>query len=131
MRTGFRNLEFHTSHADWRHPGVACIHHCLLRVDDSKDLMKILTEIGDTFPRFAYLETVVLETSRTLLADDVQPLLEALRKVCDGVEVQLRTADEAHKIALEAKESPSHSTSIGLLSPFWCVEGFVGIWDSW
>lgn len=130
---GGLQVEFHANQVDWRHPGVARIHHCLLRVDntDTDDLKKGLTTIGNTFLSFAYLETVVLETGYEVDAEDVQSLMEALRKVCGGVELQHRTADQAHKLALQAKKSSSHSASGGLLSPYWCLEAYVQEWSNW
>ena len=107
-----------------QHSGAARIHHCLLRVcgnSDMKALTKGLTTIGNTFAHFAHLETIVLEIGYRLWTYNVQSLIEALRKV-SRVEVQHRTSDEGHKLALQAKKTRSHSKSTGLLSPFWCWE---------
>lgn len=127
------HVEFHASQDDSLHFGAARIHHCLLRVHDSDNVQALtegLSTIGDAFTTLAFLETVVLETDRTLETDHVQPLLEALRKVC-GVDVQHRTCDETHKLALQAKKSPSRSTGAGLLSPFWCLHEHVDYWEDW
>lgn len=128
------HVEFHASQDDTQHSGAARIHHCLLRAQDSNDVQVLtngLTTIGDTFTHFAYLETVVLEIGYELELDDVQSLAEALRKACGaGVTVRYRTCEEAHKLALQAKKSPSsRSTSAGLLSPFWCLQEHVPNWE--
>ena len=108
------------------HPRAARIHHCLLRVfkfnsDDAQALIKGLTTIGNTFTRFAYLETIVLETSHELAIGDLNPLIEALQKA-STVNVQHRMFEEGHKLALQAKKGTARSPDTGLLSPFWCVE---------
>lgn len=128
-------IEFHASQDAWRQPGAACIHHCLLRIKrehgpGSELYPKGLKSFSDILARFAYLETVVIETVDGFETDDVQPLIEALRKF-SMVEVQCRTFDGAHKLALEAKKNPSHSTSTGLLSPFWCLQRDTDEWDRW
>lgn len=127
-------VEFHVSlEDDSLHLGAARIHHCLLRVQDSwnvEGLTKGLTTIGDIFAHFVYLETVVLETGRGLETDDVQPLIEALRKVC-RVDVRRRTSDEAHELALQVKKNSSRFMSAGLLSPFWCLQEHTEDWKSW
>lgn len=126
-------IEFHACQDAWRHPGVACIHHCLLRiVSDGAELdpKGLKPPFGGILARFAYLEIVVLETHHKFKTDNVQPLIEALREGCT-VEVHHRTFDEAHKLALEVKKGPSHSTSAGLLSPLWCLQRFANLWDKW
>ena len=80
-----------------------------------------LKALGETLAQFAYLETVVLETGHWFDIDKVPSLLELLRNTC-GADVQHRTFEGAHKLALQAKKSPSRSTGWGLLSPFWCLE---------
>ena len=83
-----------------------------------------LASLGDTLVRFAHLESVVLETSSMLSADETQGLLNALREA-SGVEVQHRTCDQAHKLALEAKKNSAHFVSAAPLSPFWCLERYA------
>lgn len=127
------HIEFHASQRDPRHSGAACIHHCLLRVQSSDDvpvLAEGLTTIGDAFAHFAYLETIVLETGRELGTDSVQSLTKVLRKG-SMAEVRHRTCDEAHKLALQAKKSPSRCTSAELLSTFWCLREYNWQWNEW
>ena len=126
-------VEFHVSQDDSLHLGAARIHHCLLHLHDSDDVRALrgdLTAIGDLFSHFAYLETVVLEIGHELETDNVQPLIEALRKVCRA-DVRHRTSEEAHELALQAKKSPSRSFSAVLLSPFWCLQEHVHWWEHW
>lgn len=125
------HFEFHASQDKWQHLDAACIHHCLLRVFDRNGAQALagdVTKIGNSLAQFTYLETVVLETGNRLEMDDVQSLIEALRKVITA-EVQHRTCDEAHKLALQAKKSPSRPITAGLLSPFWCLQEHVEKWD--
>ena len=98
--------------------------------DDVRVFTDGLQTIGDTFARFAYLETVVLETGYALGAKHVPPLLEVLRKVCRA-DVRHRTSAEAHELALQVKKSPSRSMSAGLLSPLWCLQGHTKQWKNW
>lgn len=95
--------------------------------------MDILTEalpkLGDIFVQFANLETVILETGYGLEMDDVQSLVEVLREMSTA-QVQHRTGDEAHKLALRAKKSSSLPTR-GVLSPFWCLQEHVDYWEYW
>lgn len=83
-------------------------------------LTKGLTAIGNTFTRFAYLETIVLETSHKLAIGDSNSLIEALQKA-SRADVQHRSFEEGHKLALQAKKGTARSPDMGLLSPFWCV----------
>ena len=92
-----------------------------------------LKALCETLAQFTYLETVVLETSHRFNIDKVPSLLELLHDTC-GADVQHRTCEDAHKLALQAKKSPSRSTGGGLLSLFWCLEerGWqLWRWDSW
>ena len=127
-------IEFHSRQDDPHHSGAARVHVCLLRVryETVRELKKTgsLKALGETLAQFAYLETVVLETGHRFDIDKVPPLLELLRNTC-GAGVQHRTCDDAHKLALRAKNSPSRSTGEGLLSPFWCLERHVELWDDW
>ena len=86
--------------------------------------------LGDALAQFAHLETIVLETCYRLGVDDAQALLKSLRKAC-RVEVQHRTCEEAHQVALQAKKSPDRSVGAGLLSPFWCLKEHGAKWRSW
>ena len=128
------HIEFHSRQHDSHHSGAARVHACLLRVWQYETVQKLeetggLKTLGETLAQFAYLETVVLETgSSPFDIDKVPSMLESLRNTC-GAHVQHRTCDSAHKLALQAKESPSRSTGGGLLSPFWC--GHVGAWKNW
>lgn len=123
------HVEFHASH------NAGHIGHCLLRVYDhngTRALTDDLITLGDTFVHFSHLETVVLETSRGLEIDEIQTSTERLRKVCrPEVVVQHRTCDDAHKLALEAKESASRPSNAGLLSPFWCLQEGAKDWNNW
>ena len=133
MDFGAIQFEFHANQDTAQHPGATCINHCLLRVWDRSYIRaatEALTAIGDAFTGFAYLQTMVLETSHELDTDDVQSLTKALRKAL-GVAIQHRTSEEAHKLALRAKKSYSLSASEGLLSPFWCLQEHVKEWDQW
>ena len=88
--------------------------------------MQKLEETGDlkalceTLAQFTLLDSVVLETSHRFDIDKVPSLVELLRNTCRA-DVQHRTSDDAHKLALQAKKSPSCFTGGGLLSPFWCL----------
>ena len=85
--------------------------------------------LGDSFAQdLADLQTVTLETSDELKSDPVQVLLESLRSTC-RVPVRHRTCGEAHKVALQAKQSPSRSGGAGPLSPFWCLEREAPVWS--
>ena len=126
-------VEFHTSQDDSQRPRAARIHHCLLRVqkiEDMQALTKNLTTISDTLSQFVHLETIVLETGHELKIDNVQLLIDALRKV-SRVEVQHRTCDDGHKLALQVKKSPARSMSAELLSPLWCLKEYTWRWDDW
>ena len=89
-----------------------------------------LKALGETLAQFAYLETVVLETSHQFDIDKVPSLVELLRNTCRA-DVQHRTSDDAHKLALQAKKSLSCSTGGGVLSPFWFLEKHERRWDYW
>lgn len=124
-------VEFHVSQDNSQRSGAARIHHCLLRVlsnDVAQRLMKGFQSTGDTFVHFAYLETVVLETSYKLKIDDIQSLTEVLRRVCRA-EVQHRTFEEGHTLALHVKKGGADSSRAGILSPFWCLDR--GWWHEW
>ena len=75
-------VEFHTNEENPLHSDAARrIHHCLLRVQGSKDVQALtneLTAISDTLAHFTHLETIVLETGHELEIGDVQSLVEAL-----------------------------------------------------
>ena len=133
MKMAGLHIEFHLRQDDSHHSGVARIHACLLRVrtyETARELEKSLVAVGETLAQLTLLETVVLETSQEVDVERLPSLLESLRKTCRA-EVQHRTCDEAHKLALQAKNSPSRSTGGGLLSPFWCLEKHVYTWDVW
>ena len=118
----FLFVEFHARQDDPQRLGASRVHHCLLRTEsnfDTETLLKNSQSLADILNRFRFLETVVFEAGARLEATTVQSLLEALRKAC-RVEVQHRTYDEGHKLALQAKKSSSWSSDMGLLSPFWC-----------
>ena len=125
---GYLHIEFHSRQHDSHHSGAAReVHACLLRVWQYETVQKLeetggLKALGETLAQFAYLETVVLETSHEFDIDEVPSLLESLRSTCRA-DVQHRTCEDAHKLALQAKDSPSRSTGGGLLSPFWCGQG--------
>ena len=124
-------IEFHASKDAWRHPGTASIHRCLLRIKgDGPGLNRkgLKPPFSDILACFTYLETVVVETGRGFWTGDVQSVIVALHKG-SGVEVQHRTSDEALKLALQAKKSPSRSTSAGPLSPLWCLQRSTELWD--
>ena len=132
---GSLHIEFHSRQDDPHHSGAARIQACLLRVRNYDTVEKLeetgsLKALGETLAQFAYLETVVLETSHQFDIDKVPSLLELLRDTC-GADVQHRTCEDAHKLALQAKKSPPHSTGGGLLSPFWCLEKYVRHWVVW
>ena len=117
-------IEFHLRQDD--PPRAAHVHACLLRINDRDifwDLQTRIATLVDTVARLAHLDKVVLETGRRVsLCSKIQALLEMLRNTCRvTVLVELRTCDEAHKIALQAKKSP-RSTGEDLLSPFWCLQ---------
>ena len=117
-------IEFHSRQAGTQSSGTARIHACLLRVlsDGGKDrLEKDSRALGEALALLTFLEVVVLETSHWINNDDVSSLLGWLRNGC-SVGVQHRTCNEAHKLALQAKKSPSPLTGGGLLSPFWCSD---------
>ena len=129
-------IEFHSRQVDPHHSGAARVHACLLRVLDYDTVQNLeetggLKALGETLAQFAYLETVVLETSHRFDIDEMPPLLELLRETC-GANVQHRTCEDAHKLALQVKKSPSHSTG-GLLSPFWCSDSELDDdrWEEW
>ena len=129
-------IEFHSRQVDPHHSGAARVHACLLRVvrnyvtGENLESTESLKAIGETLVQFTYLETVVLETGHRFDIDKVPSLLESLRNTC-GADVQHRTCDDAHKLALQAKKSPSRSTGAGLLSPFWCLKKLWWRWDNW
>ena len=93
-------------------------------------LVATMLELSDSFSRLTWLDTVVLETGRDLGAKDVQWLFEALFLGC-WVPVYHRTCDDAHRIALHAKNGSSGSADAGLLSPFWCFEEHAWRWSHW
>ena len=127
----FLHIEFHSRQGDPHHSGAARVHACLLRVQWYEQLEKAgdLKALGETLAQFMFLETVVLETSDQFDIDEVPSLLEWLRNTCRA-DVQHRTCDEAHKVALQAKKSPSRSTGGQLLSPFWCLKHLTD-WLGW
>ena len=136
----FLHIEFHSRQDDPHHSGAARVHACLLRVsgyESGYETVQKLEEtgglkaLGETLAQFMLLETVVLETSYGFdIGIEVPPLLESLRDTC-WANVQHRTCEDAHKLALQAKKSPSCSTGGGLLSPFWCLKDDVWRWDNW
>ena len=136
-RFSLLDIEFHSRQGDPHHSGAARIHACLLRVRDYETVLNLektesLKALGETLAQIAYLETVVLETGRWFDINKVPSLLESLRDTC-GADVQHRTCDDAHKLALEAKKCPSHSTGGRLLSPFWCSDSEFDEygWEKW
>ena len=129
------HIEFHSRQGDSHHSGAARVHACLLRVWQYATVLELekagsLKALGETLAQFAYLETVVLETRHQFDIDKVPSLLESLRNT-RGADVQHQTCDDAHKLALQAKKSPSRSTGGGLLSPFWCLGRYRYNWDMW
>ena len=123
----------HSRQGDPHHSGAARVHACLLRVwkyETVPELEKAgsLKALGETLVQFAYLETVVLETRHQFDIDKVPSLLELLRNTFRA-DVQHRTCNDAHKLALQAKKSPSRFTGGGLLSPFWCLKEHVWRWS--
>ena len=102
------HVELHLKRDEPRRSGAARIHHLLLRARDDSDaraLLEGLKMLGDSFAQdLADLQTVTLETSDELKSDRVQVLLELLRTTC-RVPVRHRRCEEAHKVALEAKQS--------------------------
>ena len=82
---------------------------------------------GDTFPRFEYLETIILETHHSFSTERFTPLLEMLRRV-SGVEVQHRTYEEGHKLALQAKKRIFDPARVGVVSPLWCIDKHAHDW---
>lgn len=125
-------VEFYASQDNSLHPRATCIRHFLLRLQEIGDVeaLKKLITIGDTLTRFADLETIVLEIGYRLWPYNFQSLIGALRNV-SGVNVQRRTSDQSYKLALQAKEYPSRSTNVELLSPFWCLQEHASNWDDW
>ena len=126
-------VEFYAKQFGLQRTGTAHICHCLLRARNSSNVQTLLkgsASLGKPLSRLPYLETVFFESSHELEAASVQPLLESLGKAC-RVEVQHRTCDEAHKLAVQAKKSPSRSTGGGLVSPFWCLEKNRRKWWVW
>ena len=128
-------VEFHSRQDYTQSPGTVRIHACLLRFPGHgtmKELEKISMALGETLASLTSLEIIVLETGDQINDDEVSSLLGSLRNIC-RVEVQHRTCDEGHKLALQAKKSPSCSTGGELLSPFWCLtkQGTMDTWNWW
>ena len=127
-------VEFHADQYDTRQR-FARVHHCLLRVRDRRDVQALTqSEVGtalrDSFAQFAHLESLVVETGHALVSDpDVESLLDLL-SASSTSNVQHRTSDEAHALALEAK-STTLPSSAGLLSPFWCAPEYASKWKIW
>ena len=124
-KTGYLHIEFHSRQGNPHHSGTARVHACLLRVLDYDTVQNLeetggLKALGETLAQFAYLETVVLETSHPFDIDKVPSLLELLRNTCRA-DVQHRTCDDAHKLALQAKKSPSRSTGGGHYTLTSCI----------
>ena len=137
MRTSFATLHLELHAKQTRHPAVAHVYHCVVRMGCDRHLLALkdtLLKLGDTFSRFPCLETIVIETSsRDDFGDTqvVQPLVEALHTAA-RVDVQHRTSDEAHLSSLQAKkESRSAANSDKLLSPLWCLEEHAWLWNLW
>lgn len=119
------------SQDDSQYSGAARIHHCLLRVTRGKFEEALIEGLAALFARLAYLKTIVLETSHSSWGDhDVQSVTEALRKVCKA-EVEHRTCEEAHKLALQAKKNSARPPGAALLSPFWCLQTHADSWRAW
>ena len=80
-----------------------------------------LLKLGDLLSRFAFIDTVVLElkTSDSPPGDSVEAFIGALQ-YGDGVEVQLRTCVESHKLHLDTKKEGAPPGSVRPFSPFWC-----------
>ena len=128
------HVEFHSRQDSPQHTGAVRIHTCLLRVLDSARVWKFehnLSALGDTLSKLTALQSVVLETSHYVNVDDVTLMLQSLRDTC-RVEVQHRTCDDAHKLALQIKKSPFRTRGEGLLSPYWCLPGHAQfMWAIW
>ena len=80
------------------------------------------------------MAAIILETGYQVEPDEILELLKSLRKACRAdVEVQHRTADEAHGAALRVKKDMSGAASVGAVvsSPFWCLPDCAGGWDDW
>ena len=130
-------IEFHVINGVPLHSGAAYVHHCLLRVWTNKDLQDLMEEstiLSGLLGQLSHLETLTLETGDIpgSNSDNAMSLFEVLRKVC-AVEVRHRTCDEAHKLALRAKNSKGafRSTGAELLSPLWCMQAHSWKWNSW
>ena len=128
----FLHIEFHSRQGDPHHSGAARVHACLLRVQWYEQLEKAgdLKALCETLAQFTLLDSVVLETSSRFDIDKVPSLVELLRNTCRA-DVQHRTSDDAHKLALQAKKSLSRPTGGGVLSPFWFLEKHERRWDYW
>ena len=89
-----------------------------------------LKALRENLAQFAYLETVVLETGRQLMVEDIEALLEALR-AGSRADVQHRTCDDGLRLALGVKTDTDGDADARLLSPFWCLKTHVRIWEHW
>ena len=126
-------IEFHSRQDGTQSSGTARIYACLLRVlsdGGRKDLEKNSRALGEALASLTFLDVIVLETGNRINDGEVSSLLGSLREAC-RVEVQHRTCDEAHQLALQAKKSHSRSAGGGLVSPFWCLEKHAYAWHRW
>ena len=89
--------------------------------------------VGDSLAQLAYLEGITLELSvsdTSLAHADI--LVDALRRATGGrVDVQVRTCDQAHMSAVQAKNGAMRSGNSALLSPLWCLKNHSKSWREW
>ena len=116
------DVEFYARQEKNRHrpSSSARVCHCLLRVHDQAHLeilTTVLPQLTSALVGFSFLETVVFETGAEC-GDGIQPVLDALRPTV-GAEVQHRTCDDAHKVALQVKKGTARVLEMGPLSPIW------------
>ena len=128
------HIEFHSRQDSPQHPDAARIYACVLRVHGTgnqlEHLKTKLAELGKILSRLAFLEIVVLETGYNLTVNEIPSLLESLHDTC-RVEVRHRACEEAHKLVLQARKSPSRSTVGSLLSSVWCLQKHSYYWRDW
>ena len=139
MRTGSStklHLEFHAKQTQLR--GVAHVHHCLVRVAREHNLRTLkerVLQLRHTLARFPCLETLVIETPNREDFGDAQaiePLVEELQAALSA-NVQHRTCDDAHKVAMQARKATGRSVHghAELVSPFWLLNEHGWLWKLW
>ena len=124
------HIEFHIRSSD--HPRVGGTGHIQLvvvRVNMLARMERILPQqnlvrVHDLLRQLTSLQEIVLETNEVNATRLGNVLLDV------GVSFRRRTCQEAHTLALQSRTQGAPVVT-GPLSPFWCLEEYNRIWETW